>query len=158
MKHMKLMYISDYKKTFDTAPHQRLMCKLQRLAFAGNSVIWLSSLPTGRLMRVVLEGSNSTSLKALSGIPRGSVIGPLLFRLFVNQLRDSCICMFAPSPNQWLIMQKAVRKRSGFIKPLVRTVDVTVRRQKCKVTHIRNPNKTSYTARKDSKERSVRNQ
>ena len=94
----------DYRKAFDTVAHQRLIKKLQQIGFGGNLIKWLSSFLTDRSMRVTINGSRSSWVNILSGVPQGSVLGPLLFLLFVNDLPDwikTNIRMFADDTKIW---------------------------------------------------------
>ena len=81
----------DFAKAFDSVPHERLLLKLSSLGIRGKKFCHGSDfLLTQRKQRVVINGTFSDWAAVNSGIPQGSVLGPLLFLIYVNDL-DSVI-------------------------------------------------------------------
>ena len=80
----------DLTKAFDTVDHQRLIHKLYSTGFSNHSVEWFKSYLANRCQVTAVENAHSSTKLVPVGVPQGSILGPLLFLIYVNDL-TSCL-------------------------------------------------------------------
>jgi len=88
-KNYVICVMIDIKKAFDSLNHKILLEELLNYGFRGNVIKLLESYLSNRYQYVFYNGQTSTSRKITTGIPQGSILGPLLFLLYINDLKSS---------------------------------------------------------------------
>ena len=137
----------DFAKAFDKVSHPLLIYKLKKYGISGKLLNWIIAFLTNRRQRVVLGDTVSEWLPVLSGVPQGSVLGPTLFILFINDLTDQLqnyaslysddtklICGLNPyNINECILsLQDDINK----IVEWTKTWQMELNISKCKVMHI----------------------
>ena len=82
----------DCRKVFDTVPHGRLLKMLEAYGMRGKIMGWIRAFLTGREQYAEIRGSRSSKLRVMSGVLQGSVLGPVLFLVYINDLVNQLEC------------------------------------------------------------------
>lgn len=145
---------TDFSKAFDSVPHERLFLKMESLGIKGDILRWIRSFLCGRTQCVNVDGAHSSWKEVISGIPQGSVIGPILFVIFINDMPDAVIhnfCkLFADDCKLYGKVsangENLVQTDLAFLEEWSRVWQLPFNAKKCKAMHFGHNNpKRTYT-------------
>ena len=149
---LDIVYI-DFAKAFDSVVHSKLLIKLQSYGITGDLFKWLRAFLTDRTQRIVVDNQCSNYKSVISGTPQGSILGPVLFVIFINDLPDtvpnsvSCklyaddVKLYASSNNS-----RSLAQSLSNISTWSNKWQLTIAAQKCFVLHLGYSNpKKQYT-------------
>ena len=133
----------DYRKAFDSVPHLRLKCKVQSYGIDSPLLAWITDYLTDRSQKVVINGRESRCIPVSSGIPQGSVLGPILFIMFINDLpsvADSQMKLFADDTKLYRTVDTKtdadlLQKDIDAVTQWSKTWQMPFNESKCKVVH-----------------------
>ena len=149
----------DFRKAFDTVPHERLLSKLHGYGVRGNVLNWVRDFLEGRSQYVAINGERSTKIPVTSGVPQGSVLGPTLFIYFINdlpQVAGSSLKIFADDTKAYVPLkdESDSHKLQETIDSLVEWSEkwlLKFNNSKCKVLHLGKNNPCyQYTIHEES--------
>ena len=154
--HKTDLILLDFSKAFDCVPHQRLLHKLHNYGISGLAFYWVNSFLSNRTQHVSINGSHSALANVTSGVPQGSVLGPVLFLLNIihitNQMQsnirlfadDSVVYRGIRSTTDHHILQTDIQKLTDWSNKWQMNFNTS----KCHlltITHKPNPSEFTYT-------------
>ena len=101
----------DFCKAFDKVPHRHLKLKLEYYGVRNQALKWISSFLEERTQRVVCGGYTSDSVNVISGVPQGTVLGPLLFLIYINDLPECVSSMCSLFADDCLVYRRIESER-----------------------------------------------
>lgn len=153
----------DFSKAFDSVPHLRLLEKLKGYGFKGKILAWIADFLIGRRQRVCVNACYSDWEIVTSGVPQGSVLGPILFVIFINDLPETVqsLCqMYADDSKVYSEVENETMKEKlqadlDNLMVWANKWQMRFNADKCHVVHLgqRNCNFSYYMGKQDTNER-----
>ena len=106
----------DLSKAFDKVPHSLLLQKMESLNINLHLLNWIQDYLCNISQYVVVNGESSTSAPVVSGIPQGSVLGPLFFFIYINDITEVCLsngCMLLYADN--ILLHRQIQSVSDYL-------------------------------------------
>ena len=128
-KQISLLILIDFSKAFDMVDHDVLLEKLYRYGIRGIAHEWFKSYLKGRKQYVTINGKKSSTLDMLYGVPQGSILGPLLFILYINDIpninKECTFILYADDANI-LISGQTIAEIEGKFNSLAKNLEIWV--------------------------------
>jgi hypothetical protein len=148
----------DFRKAFDSVSHPKLINKMKTYGIHGNILKWTQDFLNNRTQKVKVGNDFSAQADVLSGIPQGSILGPILFTIFINDLPDeiSSPCKIFADDTKLYNFSSGHQTMQNDINKLIEWSEnwkLFFNGAKCKVLHIgKNNPERDYTMRMDEQE------
>ena len=111
------MIAIDLQKAFHTIYHEILLSKMTHLGFSNNTIEWFCSYLSNRTFHVILNSYMSSAGKIICGVPQGSILGPLLFLLYINDMSQAVETdLFLYADDTGLVFQQRYKQNERTIK------------------------------------------
>ena len=137
------IFYLDFQKAFDTVPHYRLLEKLLSYGIVNKTLLAVNDFLTNRTFKVVVGNHHSENFSVTSGVPQGSVLGPLLFLLYINDLPDgirSYVSLFADDVKMCALSKLKNSNQSDLDQLVIWQnmwlLQFNTKDKKCKVLHV----------------------
>ena len=149
----------DYSKAFDTVPHQRLLKQVGSFGVTDQALQWIESFLSNRRQRVRVNNDVSDWSPVISGIPQGSILGPILFTLFVSDIPQAIDCLISMFADDTKLYKILVSEASGDeleeslhqLEEWANKMQMKFHPGKCKVMHLGNRNPKKVYSMNDGK-------
>ena len=149
------LILLDFSKAFDKVSHEKVLVKMHEYGVRGNTLKWIESFLHDRSQTVVLNGTASDPIPVSSGVPQGSVLGPLLFLAYINDLPhniSSKVRLFADDTAIYISLTSAdtsvtLQNDLNLLEKWELEWDMKFNPSKCQVIHVtkrKDPIPTKY--------------
>jgi len=108
------MAILDFSKAFDSVPHHRMLHKLHFHGIRGRTLTWVQNWLLDRQQQVVIDGEKSGPVRVRSGVPQGTVLGPLLFLIYINDINKDITSQIRLFADDCLVYRPIVRDEDHY--------------------------------------------
>ena len=138
------LILQDFSKAFDKVAHEKLLLKLHQYGIRGDTLNWIKDFLDNRKQTVVINGINSDEVPVSSGVPQGSVLGPILFLAYICDLSEqvkSRVRLFADDTAMYLVISsttegQVLQTDLACLEQWEKMWDMQLNPSNCQVLHI----------------------